>query len=63
MVVRGLIVIIPVVSETHPVDVCVYKNRAVPALVAVTSPVLDTEETDGFKETHVPPVEGVRLVV
>lgn len=52
-----------VAFETHPVEVSVNVNVAVPAPTEVTTPAFVTVATDGLLLAHVPPVVGERVVV
>lgn len=50
-------------SETQPLDDCVKIKVAMPVEIPVTKPVLVTEATDGLVLDHIPPVDGVRVLV
>ena len=59
----GLMVILDVARETHPVLVLVKVKLAIPGLIPVTSPLFVIVATNGFDETQEPPVAGVTEVV
>jgi len=50
-------------AEEQPVDVSVQVKVAVPAAIPVTRPALVTVATALLEDCHVPPVEGVTVVV
>lgn len=50
-------------TETHPIRLSVKIKVVVPALNAVTIPLLLIVATAGFVEVHVPPEEGKNEVV
>ena len=50
-------------KDIQPVFVSVQVNLAVPAVKPVTTPELLTVATAGLLDDHVPPIEGVKVVV
>ena len=50
-------------SEVHPFDELVKIKVEIPEVIPVTMPPALTEATPGFVDVHVPPTEGLSVVV
>lgn len=50
------------ITDSHPVEDCVYLKLAWPTPIPVTRPLLETVATEGVSDVQVPPTVGLNCV-